>query len=189
MTSSTPNPSAYAHIVACYGSDDDEWTTTNPMLHITLRKGFCMETTDDPIMSCGDEIQKIHKDLVSLLPPTFQCKPHKWHSGWWDGSEFMNAHRLLLTHTTFKEAIPYWLLKDIKKSPDPTKMKEDCDNAIENYGTPWDGDIRFADIAHATKVCDNHAENDVLKFKGIAVFNGKSHKGQFFPETKHVWMK
>ena len=155
------------------------------MPHVTLRKG----EFDGDIPDIVAIVEHLVPDLASLSPSEFVCTPHNWHQDWWAADEFLQAHMYLLDKITFAEKIPRWLWRDSKKSDDPERFITDCNMSVEKHGTPWDGEIRFGSIAHMTKVEGATAEGKALKRAGIAVFDGKSHKGKLLFETPHVLFK
>lgn len=188
MTSQTPQAESYLHIVACYHNEYDEWSDKIPKGHVTIRKGYyvCDDKSKSPLEEASSKINEKLSQLVDLCPKTLTCKPHHWNKLWWASNDFMRAHNFLLENITLTENIPYWLMKDIKKSKDPQKMQNDCDEAIKDYGTPWDGNTRFSDIAHMTIIPQLQKENDTFDLQSISVFLGKVNRGQLFPDVPHV---
>ena len=175
----------YTHIALCYLPEGSKFTQGSSMPHVTLRKG----EFDGDIPDIAAVVEQLVPDLASLSPSEFICEPHSWHADWWAADSFIEAHMLLLTKTAFTEKIPRWLWRDSKKSDDPERFISECNNAVEAYGTPWDGKTRFGSIAHMTKVEGVTAEGMTLKRVAIAVFDGKSDKGKLLFDTPHVLFK
>jgi hypothetical protein len=136
-------------------------------------------------------IRENFKELREQCPDTIVCREHKWNPKWWAADGFMGAHKILLDKIAMRENMPYWLKRDIqdkKNGLEPEVTEAQCLEAMEKYGTPWDGEDRFADIAHSTKI-KGQKEGDVLEFTEFAVFLGKADKGQILRETPQlrVW--
>lgn len=180
----------YVHIVVCYSSPEQPWDINNPRTHVTLRKGYHLPLYNIEGKSTLDSVAEILRphvnEIIDRCPKTFVCKDHAWKPDWWASPGFMGAHKYLLEKVHLSEEIPFWLIKDIKKSDDPVTKERIYREAYEKYGTPWDGEDCFHMISHMTKVGDLHQKDDVLKYNCIAVFLGKYDRGELNPETPHV---
>lgn len=180
----TSKSSLYFHIIAIYRIAKQPWDEKNPLTHITIRKGY-YKSEDDAFSSAVSILTDHISNLEELCPKKFICNKHSWKDDWWAAPDFLNAHNYLLDVIKLVEPIPRWLEKDIKNSDDPEKTRQTYRNALTNYGTPWDGEECFNMIAHMTKVNDLHKIGDELEFDCIAIFDGKSNRGQLFPTTPH----
>lgn len=184
--SATDTKNTNIFIAACYGE-----LTDDGMPHITIRKGnFYPDNPETSSLKGAAEIVEQHlSSIIDQCPKTFVCKEHAWKKEWWAGPGFMGAHKYLLKSIKFTEDMPYWLEKDIKNSKNPDLTRQIYESAISKYGTPWDGEDCFHMIAHMTKVKNLHKPDDKLNLTYIAVFLGKTHRGQLLPETPHFLFK
>ena len=174
-------------IAACYGPRGVESTP-----HVTLRKGYYTARVEaESLEEAAAVVRENFKELREQCPDTIVCREHKWNPNWWAADGFMGAHKILLDKIEMRENMPYWLKRDIqnkKNGLEPEVTEAQCLEAMEKYGTPWDGEDRFADIAHSTKIKGQNL-GDVLEFTEFAVFLGKADKGQILKETPQlrVW--
>jgi len=176
---------SYIHVAVCFLPYGAEFVEGVSMPHVTIRKGGFEGTLEE----AAQRIEPLIDTLTELTPAEFQCTQHQWNEGWYKADNFMDAHNLLLDKIDLSEKVPRWLWRDSKTSDDPTAFIKACNDAVENHGTPWDGEERFNYISHMTKVNDFVKENDVLYRCGVAVFDGKENKGQLIFGGNHVLFK